>query len=72
VFSAGFRTAMWITAGIAAGGGLLAWATIRNPPAPRPPGLPEPRGHHCALDGPPLTCSAGSAAGTGRGGRPAE
>jgi EmrB/QacA subfamily drug resistance transporter len=53
-FSAGFRTAMVISGLTCAAGGLLASATIRNPPgAPR---LLQPRirGYHCALDSTPL------------------
>ena len=35
VFADGFRTAMWITAGLAAAGGVVGFATIRNPLAER-------------------------------------
>ena len=49
VFAAGFRTAALVAAGLAAGGGLLAWLTIRDEPCPAHDGR-----HHCALDAPPL------------------
>lgn len=53
-FTAGFHQAMTIAAGLAAAGGILALATIRNPFAQREP---EPRRYHCALDAPALdTC----------------
>lgn len=53
-FTAGFHQAMTIAAGLAAAGGMLALATIRNPFAQREP---EPRRYHCALDAPALdTC----------------
>ncbi len=49
-FSAGFRTAVLVSAGLCAAGGVLAALTIRNPArAPVPPrGLV-----HCGLDAPP-------------------
>lgn len=53
-FSAGFRTAMLITAALAAVGGLLALVMIRNPLAERPAPKDRQRRHHCSLDGPPL------------------
>lgn len=50
-FSAGFRTACHIAAGLCVLGGILAAATIRNPrPAPAPAGRPR---LHCGLDAPP-------------------
>ena len=53
-FNAGFRTAMTISAGLAAVGGVLAWFGIRNPER-----ASEPVGAtHCAVDGPPLRLSA--------------
>lgn len=53
-FTAGFHQAMTIAAGLAAAGGMLALATIRNPFAQREP---DPRRYHCALDAPALdTC----------------
>nr|WP_039739318.1 MFS transporter [Saccharomonospora halophila] len=52
-FAAGFHTAMLITAGLAAGGGVLAVVTIRDPLADRAPSARS--GHHqCGVDAPPL------------------
>lgn len=76
-FTAGFQTAMLITAGLAAAGGLLALATIRNPFAERaaaeeaeapaaPEEVPEPAHYHCSMDGPPLDTCPNSAARSGR------
>ncbi len=50
-FAAGFRTAVLIAGVTCAAGGLLAAATIRNPP-----GVAHPHGRrwHCAVDGSPL------------------
>ena len=51
-FAAGFRVAMLITAGLAAAGGVVAWATIRNPLAEQVSashGAPP-----CAVDSPPM------------------
>lgn len=55
-FAAGFRTAMLITAALAAAGGLIALVTIRNPLASGPAEAAEPRRqrYHCGVDGPPL------------------
>ena len=57
VFANGFRTAMLISAGLAAAGGALAWSLIRN----EIPGRADPcpaakldRRHYCAVDGAPL------------------
>lgn len=52
-FTAGFRVAMGIVAGLAVAGGVLAFATIRRL---RPEGRPARpvRQRHCAMDGPPL------------------
>jgi EmrB/QacA subfamily drug resistance transporter len=58
-FAAGFRTAMWLAASLVAAGGLLAWATVRNPSAEAAaaadaachPGGPAST---CPLDAPPL------------------
>jgi EmrB/QacA subfamily drug resistance transporter len=50
-FSAGFRTAVFIAAGLCVLAGGLAAVTIRNPrPAQRPA---EPHNLHCGLDAPP-------------------
>jgi hypothetical protein len=40
-FSDGYRTAMLIAAGVAAVGGLIAWATIRGPEPRRAPRHPS-------------------------------
>jgi hypothetical protein len=56
----GFQNAVLIAAIACAAGGVLAFATIRNPPRPqRQPGQPAPQstvqpGLHCGLDAPPL------------------
>jgi EmrB/QacA subfamily drug resistance transporter len=54
--SAGFQRALVIAAIACAAGGLLAAATIRNPPRRQPqPGQPaQPAELHCCLDAPPL------------------
>jgi EmrB/QacA subfamily drug resistance transporter len=64
--AAGFRTAVWIAAGMAALGGILAALTVSNRPTAAPPtgtgeadtGTPEPveaaECLHCGLDAPPL------------------
>jgi hypothetical protein len=53
--SGDFHSAMLVTAGMCVAGGLLAWATIRNPEVEEP-GEVEPVSHmsHCALDATPL------------------
>jgi EmrB/QacA subfamily drug resistance transporter len=53
--SAGFHTAMLITAGLAAAGGVIAWLTISNDVLRSEPGRPTPPHYltHCALGGPP-------------------
>jgi EmrB/QacA subfamily drug resistance transporter len=58
LFSAGFRTACFIAAGICVLGGVLAAATIRNPArvpvqAAAGAGVPERALLHCGLDCPP-------------------
>lgn len=50
----GFREAMIIAGLTCAAGGLLAAATIRNPPGAPGLGHTHLRSYHCALDGPPL------------------
>jgi EmrB/QacA subfamily drug resistance transporter len=53
--SSGFHSAMWVTAGMCAAGGLLAWATIRNPErVDAGEAEPAPQLSHCALDAAPL------------------
>ncbi len=58
-FSAGFRTAVFISAGLCVLGGALAATTIRNPrPAVAAVAAPVPRQPlHCAVDAPPLNCA---------------
>jgi len=51
VFSAGFRTAVFISAGLCVLAGGLAALTIRNPRRAGAP--PEPHNLHCGLDAPP-------------------
>jgi EmrB/QacA subfamily drug resistance transporter len=56
-FADGFQTAMVICAGIAAAGGLLAAALLRDRLAPNLPACPTStldRQVHCAIDGPPV------------------
>ncbi len=64
--AAGFRTAVLISGGLCAAGGLLAAVTITNPPRmPRPAGTPAPgECLHCGLDAPPLTTSVSQTAGS--------
>ena len=63
--AAGFRTAVLISGGLCAAGGLLAAVTIVNPRrAPRPAGAPAPEEClNCGLDAPPLTISVSRATG---------
>ena len=64
-FSDGFRTAMFITSGLALAGGVIAFAGIRNPerlPVEEPgPELPSP--WFCGAEGTPLQTCPGSTAG---------
>ncbi len=56
-FTSGFRTAMLISAMLAAAGGALAWLFIRNEVAGRAHASPAARldrRHYCAADGAPL------------------
>jgi EmrB/QacA subfamily drug resistance transporter len=53
-FSAGFRTAVFIAAGLCVLGGALAVATIRNPRPSVPPAGPVRHQLHCGLEAPPL------------------
>jgi MFS family permease len=63
----GFRVAMIACAALAAGGGVLAWLTIRPDVLEEPP-VPRPAHFSCDVAGPPLhAASAGT--GTGAGGR---
>ncbi len=53
-FSDGFQLAMWISAGLAVAGAVLAWLTLG--PAPQKPGeRPQVHHRHCALESPPLS-----------------
>jgi EmrB/QacA subfamily drug resistance transporter len=63
-FSDGFRTAMLITAALAAAGGLVAWATVRNPePVPEREAVAVPGPvYFCGAEGAPLGISPGSSA----------
>jgi MFS family permease len=57
VFGTGFRTAMLISAALAAAGGALAWLFIRNEVAGRAHACPTTkldRHHYCPVDGAPL------------------
>jgi EmrB/QacA subfamily drug resistance transporter len=59
-FSNGFQMAMWISAALAAAGGVLAWVTL----AEREPSLRTPvlvgSHRHCAVESPPLFNCPGS------------
>ena len=57
--AAGLKTAVLISGGLCAAGGLLAAVTIVNPSrAPRPAGAPvSEECMHCSLDAPPLATS---------------
>ena len=64
--AAGFRTAMAIAAVTAAGGGVVAALTIRNPTrTPAPAGTPRPA-WHCGVGAPPMLSSPAGAAGDER------
>jgi hypothetical protein len=62
-FSDGFRTAMLITAALSAVGGLIAWATVRNPErVPEAVAVPGPM-YFCGAEGTPMdTCPRAPAA----------
>jgi hypothetical protein len=67
VWASGFRAAMLISAALAAAGGLLAWAWIRNEVAGRADACPAAkldRRHYCAVDGPPLATKRDAVAAT--------
>jgi hypothetical protein len=71
-FTDGFRMAMVITAALSALGGLVAWATVRNPervPVPEaemvaPTPVPN---YFCGAEGPRIDTCPGSSAGTSGG-----
>jgi EmrB/QacA subfamily drug resistance transporter len=64
-FSDGFQSAMLITAVLAAAGGLVAWATVRNPePVPEREGVAVPTPvYFCGAEGTPIETCPGSSAG---------
>jgi MFS family permease len=67
VFAAGFRTAMLISAALAAVGAGLAWLLIRNELAGRADPCPAAkldRRHYCAVDGAPLATERDAAEAT--------
>jgi EmrB/QacA subfamily drug resistance transporter len=68
-FSAGFRTAVFISAGLCILAGGLAALTIRNPNRTRQPD--EPHHLHCGLDAPPSLATGQVVAGTAATERPA-
>ena len=68
-FSAGFRTAVFISAGLCILAGGLAALTIRNPGRVGEPA--EPHNLHCGLDAPPSLATAEVVAGTAATERPA-
>ena len=53
----GFRTAVLISGGLCAAGGLLAAVTITNPAREHPDAAAPEQCLHCGLDAPPLTAS---------------
>jgi MFS family permease len=64
VFSDGFHTAMYITAALAAVGGVIAAVGIRNPErVPEAEPQPSPTGYFCGAEGTPLPTCPGSTAG---------
>ena len=64
-FSDGFRTAMFITSGLALAGGVIAFVGIRNPERPpvEEPGPELPSPWFCGAEGTPLQTCPGSTAG---------
>jgi EmrB/QacA subfamily drug resistance transporter len=67
VFASGFRSAMLISAALAASGGLVAWSLIRNEIAGRVDPCPAAkldRRHYCAVDGAPLATERDAAEAT--------
>jgi EmrB/QacA subfamily drug resistance transporter len=64
-FSDGFRTAMLITSALAAAGGLVAWATVRNPEriAEREAVAVPETVYFCGAEGTPIHTCPGSSAG---------
>jgi hypothetical protein len=56
-FSDGFRTAMWISAGLAVAGAVLAWVTLAPGKKPQRP-VDQHNYTHCPLVSPPPTVDA--------------
>lgn len=55
-FGDGFKTAMWVSAALAAAGGVLAAVTLRTRPEPSETPRQVPAGNtHCAVEAPPLS-----------------
>lgn len=54
-FTDGFATALWISAALAATGGVLAWFSLAERTAPPEPPAPQDHHPHCPLDAPPLS-----------------
>jgi hypothetical protein len=50
----GFHTALMVTGLLCIAGGLLSWATIRNPEPAAEERAPVACSYHCAIDGAPL------------------
>jgi len=70
VFLAGFRTAVAVAGLVAAAGGLLSAAFIRNPPRlPSSPGATAAATTYCALEAPPLATAAAGTTPAPRGAR---
>ncbi|HYZ98340.1 MAG TPA: DHA2 family efflux MFS transporter permease subunit [Acidimicrobiales bacterium] len=66
-FSDGFQTAMLATAALAAAGGVVAWATVRNPePVPVPEEAAPAPAYFCGAEGTRLHTCPGSSAGEER------
>lgn len=69
--SDGFRTAMVLTAALAATGGVIAWLGIRNPAPEEPEPAPAVARWFCGAEGTPLETCPGSTAGGRRPAPPA-
>jgi EmrB/QacA subfamily drug resistance transporter len=73
-FSAGFRTASFISGGLCLLAGVLAAFTIRNPRRAEAPAAEPAGAFHCGLDAPPpspiVALQPAAVSGAGRGSRP--
>jgi EmrB/QacA subfamily drug resistance transporter len=72
-FSAGFRTASFISGGLCLLAGALAAFTIRNPRRAEGPAAESPTAFHCGLDAPPspiVALQSAAVPGADRGSRP--